>query len=259
LSPQQLVSLKNESHTPNHDQIKSEVWALGLTTLCASLNKSINEFYDWNGLTVRWDNLKCAYETMRDIGYSEQLISTLQQCLEENESRRSTFQEIIDFLAPYQDQIQKGQHSFGFNQESDVLLAPKVEAPIMVHSHAPQRHSHVTHQQSYVPHQETYVQQQSSYVPQQHSYVPQHQSHEHASYNRNVEIVKSKPNGSVTYQNAHTIPSNLAHSQSYNPANQRNVSYSNSQAHGNISYTSGQQNHGKTSSYGNPLAGNIRH
>lgn len=259
MSPQQLDSLRNKRDTPNHDQIKSEVWALGLATLCASLNKSINEFYDWQALTVRWDKLKSAYETMREIGYSEQLISTLQQCLEENESRRSTFQEILDFLAPYQDQIQKGQHSFGFNQESDVLLAPKVEAPVIVQSHAPRQHSHVVHQQSYVPHQETYVQKQSAYVPQQHSYVPQHQSHAHASYNKKVDIVVNKPTGSVTYQNTYNQPSNLEHSQHYNSSNQRNVSYTNSQAHGNRSYTSGQPNVGKTSGYGNPLTSNVRH
>jgi len=119
LSPQQLESLRQRHEDAYHDKVKSEVWSLGMTTICASLNKNINEYYDWKQMTIRWDRLKYAYEMMREIGYSEQLICTLQQCLEKDEARRSTFQEILDFLAPYQDQIQKGQHSFGFNTEND--------------------------------------------------------------------------------------------------------------------------------------------
>ena len=53
MSPQLLYSLRNGQNTPQHDQLKSEVWAIGLTTLCASVNTSVSDYYDWNRNEVR--------------------------------------------------------------------------------------------------------------------------------------------------------------------------------------------------------------
>jgi len=112
LSPQLLEALKIKELQPRHNQVQSEVWSIGLTVLCAALNKDFEEFYDWPNYKIRFERLKDSYEIMRNIGFSEQLISTIGGCLEESEDRRSTLDEVIGFLLPYQDQIRKGQFSF---------------------------------------------------------------------------------------------------------------------------------------------------
>jgi len=169
LSPQQLDYLREGVENPHYDETKSEVWSIGLTTLCASLNRNVDDFYNWKKYEVKWDILKSSYEHMREIGYSEQLISTIQQCLEVDESRRTTLNNIIEFLAPYQDQIRKGQHSFGFfhDKEADVLLQPKVHDVVEVHQQKPQHVYVQNHQpQHYQQQSQVYEQRQVNSIPE---------------------------------------------------------------------------------------------
>ena len=53
LSPQQMESLRNGDETPHHNEQKSEVWAIGMTTLCASVNSKVNDYYDWSNKEIR--------------------------------------------------------------------------------------------------------------------------------------------------------------------------------------------------------------
>ena len=112
LSPQLLRCLANKDTHPTDKPLQSEIFAIAMTTLCAALNKKMETYYDWEDYRLRYDRIKDSFEAMRNLGFSEQLISTLSGCLEESEDRRSTLQEVIDFLSPYQDQIKAGQFTF---------------------------------------------------------------------------------------------------------------------------------------------------
>jgi len=227
LSPQQLDCVKENADHLNYDEKKAEVWAIGLTTLCASLNRNINDYYDWNRYEVRYDMLKSSYEQMREIGYSEQLISTLQQCLEVDETRRSTLLEIIEFLAPYQDEIRKGKHSFGFHHDNECdvqLLQPKIH-DVEVHHQRPMYKDNTHHHHQNYNVQEhvtsmpktqrnvsyTHTQQPltTSYVVNQHQNEPVRYSHAggHGNTTRVVQgNSQSGHTGTVKRQNYSNNP-----------------------------------------------------
>jgi len=128
-----------------------------------------------NKYEVKWATLKEAYDRMREIGYSEQLISVIQGCLEKNEARRSTINEITEFLAPYQENIRKGEHTFGggtTGEDYNNLLQPNMHKinEVEVQQHRPSYHQ---------PQTQTQV---TSYQPQaqartSYSNVPQQQVH----------------------------------------------------------------------------------
>lgn len=120
ISPQLLEELHKRKASPKSHRIKDEVWSIGMTTLCAALNKNIDDYYDWNAMKVNMQKIHDDYEMLREIGYSEQMIATINGCLELAEDRRSTLNEIIEFLAPYQDAIRKGQFQFNPNWKVDV-------------------------------------------------------------------------------------------------------------------------------------------
>lgn len=112
LSPQLLTALQSKALYPNHDPIKSDIWAVGITALCAALNLRIDNFYDFTLGTLRKDAFKVSYDKMSSLGFSHQLISTIQGFLDESEDRRTTLEEAHTFLSKYMDAIKRGQQSF---------------------------------------------------------------------------------------------------------------------------------------------------
>lgn len=129
LSPILIDSLKEREINPRHDKVKSDIFSLGITTLCAATNTSINHYYDWVNKRVRMSyrsigetptpgSLKNTVDDDLDrmqniIGYSPQLVNTLRAMLHENESERIGIDELISFLEQNHGQtIQNGQTSF---------------------------------------------------------------------------------------------------------------------------------------------------
>ena len=117
LSPELMQSYRRRETHPKHDPYQSEIWAVGITVLCAALNSKIKKYYDWKEEKIKFKNIRKAEEQMREIGFSEQLISCIQGCLEESESRRSTHREMMAFLLPHQESIRKGEFGFNIVQE----------------------------------------------------------------------------------------------------------------------------------------------
>jgi len=112
LSPQLLLAYRSKELHPNHDAVKSDVFSIGITVLCAALNTSIDHYYNWITHTLNMDNIKKSYDEMSRLGFSHQLISTIQGFLEENEDRRTSLEEIYAFLSKYQEAIRRGQMTF---------------------------------------------------------------------------------------------------------------------------------------------------
>ena len=114
LSPKLIKALESGAQQPDHDPIKSDIFSIGITVLCAAMNADISHFYNFNSkpATIDWEQIKTAYAQMTDLDFSYQLISTVQSFLEENESRRPPIEEMYGFLAKYQDAIKRGQMNF---------------------------------------------------------------------------------------------------------------------------------------------------
>lgn len=52
ISPRLLEALKSKKVNPVHDKVKSDIWSIGMTALCASNNTDFNRYYDWRRLEI---------------------------------------------------------------------------------------------------------------------------------------------------------------------------------------------------------------
>ena len=98
LSPKLMHSLKYKELKPVHDPSKSDIFSIGITTLCAALNNKLDDFYDWSKGVIEWDSIKMALIRMNELGFSKQLIGTVEGMLKENESQRIGCDELNYFL-----------------------------------------------------------------------------------------------------------------------------------------------------------------
>lgn len=98
LSPDLLKQLKYKKVRPVHDQKASDLWAIGITILCACTNSDFDHYYDWDRSFIRYDKIKRDFDRMKSIGYKEDLVDLLSEILEETEPRRIKFEEVERFL-----------------------------------------------------------------------------------------------------------------------------------------------------------------
>merc|ERR1712151_1398926 len=70
------------------------------TTLCVCSYMNYDTFYDYKNYQVRYDLIKQNFDYLRKLGYSEQLVKVIQSCLSETEDKRTTLEELEDFLNP---------------------------------------------------------------------------------------------------------------------------------------------------------------
>lgn len=103
LSPTLLKAVPSALLKTNDDLIASDVWSIGMTTMVVACNLDFRIFHDMENHRIRYDLIKQNYDIMRRIGYSENLVSVINQCLEETEPRRAKLHEIKEIL----DQVQK--------------------------------------------------------------------------------------------------------------------------------------------------------
>ena len=88
ISPELLAHLKPKRQVPNYNKLANDIWAFGMTVMCACTNEDYNKFYDWQKCRLRFDLLIKNLQRMEDIGYSEELIQLVNEMLEENEVKR---------------------------------------------------------------------------------------------------------------------------------------------------------------------------
>lgn len=69
-----------------------------MTAMCTSSYHDFNIYYDYDTFRVRYDRIKRNFDYMRKLGYSEQLVKVLSNCLEETEERRTTLTHLSEFL-----------------------------------------------------------------------------------------------------------------------------------------------------------------
>jgi hypothetical protein len=104
LSPNLLEQLKEKKVNPTYDPSREESWALGITSLCATTNTSIDHYYDWNVPEIKWHNVHDKLDSVNGP-YSKQTHGFIESCLEETEERRASMDDHERFLKPYQTEI----------------------------------------------------------------------------------------------------------------------------------------------------------
>ena len=93
-----------------------------MTTMCIASYMDYNVFYDYKNHLVRYDLIKRNFDYIRKLGYGEQLVRVLSNCLEETEERRTTLEDLEEFLNPIavqdQNEILRSQFSENLNINS---------------------------------------------------------------------------------------------------------------------------------------------
>lgn len=113
LSPNLINAYKSKELHPNHDPVKSDIFSIGITCLCAALNTNIGHYYNFAGQpALKQEAINLTYDKMSELGFSHQLISTIQGFLDSSEDRRTSLDEIFGFLSKYQEAIRRGQMTF---------------------------------------------------------------------------------------------------------------------------------------------------
>jgi serine/threonine protein kinase len=130
LSPELIKAFENKAVHPNHDPIKSDIYSLGITVLCAALNKPIEAFYNFSVPSINHDNIKAGLQKMADLHFSPQVISTVKQMLDDNEEKRTSIESLKAFMDNHQSQIDKGHNSVFRPNHSDVVDLSHSKAPV---------------------------------------------------------------------------------------------------------------------------------
>lgn len=131
LSPLLLESLKTKANVPIHSKVKSDMFSVGITALCAATNTKVNHYYDWNQKRVNMaypqeveaklaeqgyvgveDRVGQDLERMRTIQYSEQLIGVIAGLLQYHEADRIGVDELRGFISQNNLQVQQGGANF---------------------------------------------------------------------------------------------------------------------------------------------------
>jgi serine/threonine protein kinase len=81
---------------------KDEVFALGITALCAACNNPLTDFYDMKTLTLAEGRIGQKLAFMRELGYSPQLINLITGMLNINPQQRPSLAQILSVVnQPY--------------------------------------------------------------------------------------------------------------------------------------------------------------
>lgn len=76
----------------------SDVWAIGITTLCYIFNQDFNYFYDWNKKCPRKDMIDAAISRLYDKAYDNILIQVIMSMLSFERNSRISCRMILDKL-----------------------------------------------------------------------------------------------------------------------------------------------------------------
>ena len=98
LSPQLLSSLKRRDSKPIHDIEKSDIFALGITLLCALTNSAIEKFYFYEQCSVNYDLLSKELIDLLELGFSKLLVGCIGNMVQEKEEARPTIKDIHAFI-----------------------------------------------------------------------------------------------------------------------------------------------------------------
>lgn len=108
MAPEVLEMIRKEKPY-KYDLHKAELWSIALTVLCVCVNGEMREFYDWEKKKINMKQIQFYFERMGEIGYSEELVSLLGQCLSENPAERPSINELTEFLLNLDSKMQESE------------------------------------------------------------------------------------------------------------------------------------------------------
>ena len=112
IAPELLDDLKvNKVNPENEFSDKSEVWAIGITSLSAATNNFPERYYDWNKKEYLRETIDEDLEGLEGKKSPEQ-INFIRKCLEHEPEERWSLSEANEFLKPYKTLARRKQLNF---------------------------------------------------------------------------------------------------------------------------------------------------
>ena len=112
LSPELLTDLRRNKVNPdNYYSDKSEIWAIGITSLCASTGNYPEDYYNWRSKTYLREKVAEDLENLQGQRSPEQIMF-IRKCLEEDPNQRWTVGEASEYFRPYREDARHRRLNF---------------------------------------------------------------------------------------------------------------------------------------------------
>ena len=92
-----LTALAFDNHNVTFEE-SSDVWALGITTLCFIFNDDFNSFYDWNKKIIRREKIEACVGTLYNMHYDQRVIRLVTEMLEKDPLTRASIDRIHSII-----------------------------------------------------------------------------------------------------------------------------------------------------------------
>ena len=124
LSPEQLEVLRLQRPDVKKGYSQSdEVYSIGITALSSATNLPITAFYDYNTFQINQQKINTALQSMKQHGYSDELINTVASMLERDADQRATLDQING--------VANSPHEVVTEYQVDNNLAPNNQAQLV--------------------------------------------------------------------------------------------------------------------------------
>ncbi len=120
-SPTLCEQLEKKKVNPVYNESKEDSWGTGMTLLCQATDTTLDDYYDWSVPRVMRDRVDESLDQV-DREYSNQLHGYIQDCLQDEESERTTQEQNLEFFKNHKEPARRKQLVFGENRK--VYAAP---------------------------------------------------------------------------------------------------------------------------------------
>lgn len=98
ISPQLVKPYITKVMQPAYSVEKNDVWAIGITMVCAATIANFRDFYDLTYGNIIMDKINEKLDVMQRMGYSPYFVKCMANMLNPTEDYRPGFKELLNFL-----------------------------------------------------------------------------------------------------------------------------------------------------------------
>lgn len=98
ISPQLVKPYVTKAFEPGINVEKNDVWAIGITMVCAATISNFRDFYDFTYGNILMDKINEKLDVMQRMGYTAYFVKCMANMLNPNEDYRPAFKELLNFL-----------------------------------------------------------------------------------------------------------------------------------------------------------------
>lgn len=98
MSPEMFEDYINRNPSPVYDQVRSDIFSLGICLLCFIHGENFENFYNFKDNVVLFDKIKNYLSLLIKMEYSEELFFFINLCLKQNAFERATLDYLLKII-----------------------------------------------------------------------------------------------------------------------------------------------------------------